>query len=119
MKDRMSRIGAVLVIALALTGCSQKTEQASETMSDSLLAANPVEPPQTGITPQTDFQPEPVREEPPPPPVALKPYHSRLFAPLLTTRSMEVVLGLLVNRALRPTDRAPSTNVPPPTMLPL
>jgi len=76
MKDRMSRIGAVLVLALALTGCSQNTEQASETMSDSLLAANPVEPPQTGITPQTDFQPEPVREEPPPPapkPVASKP----------------------------------------------
>jgi hypothetical protein len=77
MKDRMSRIGAVLAIALALTGCSQNTEQAHETTSDSLLAANPVEPPQSGITPQQDYQPEPVREEPPPPPapkpVAAKP----------------------------------------------
>ena len=65
---RFSRLGGVLVIALALAGCAQKSEQAGETASDSLLAANPVEPPQAGITPQTEFQPEPERQEPPPPP---------------------------------------------------
>ena len=72
---RLSRIGAVLAIALALTGCGQKTELANETASDSLLAANPVEPPQTGITPQTEYQPEPVQKETPPTPkpVASKP----------------------------------------------
>ena len=74
---RISRIGCVLVIALALAGCAQKSEQASETASDSLLAANPVEPPQTGITPQTEYQPEQQQKETPPPPepkpVAAKP----------------------------------------------
>jgi hypothetical protein len=74
---RSSRIGSVLVIALALTGCAQKSEQAAnDTASDSLLAANPVEPPQTGITPQTEYQPEQQQKETPPPapkPVASKP----------------------------------------------
>jgi len=74
---RSSRIGSVLVIALALTGCAQKSEQAAnDTASDSLLAANPVEPPQTGITPQTEYQPEQQQKEAPPPapkPVASKP----------------------------------------------
>src|SRR5215831_5599424 len=75
---RLSRIGGVLVIALALAGCAQKSEQAAkDTASDSLLAANPVEPPQTGITPQTQYQPEQhQKEETPPPapkPVAAKP----------------------------------------------
>ena len=64
---RISRIGCVLVIALALAGCAQKSEQASETASDSLLAANPVEPPQTGITPQTEYQPEQQQKETPRP----------------------------------------------------
>jgi hypothetical protein len=76
---RPSRIACALVIALALTGCAQKSEQAAnDTSSDSLLAANPVEPPQTGITPQKEYQPapEPPKETPPPPapkPVAAKP----------------------------------------------
>ena len=72
---RLSGLGVSLALALALAGCAQKTEQASETASDSLLAANPAEPPQTGITPQTEYQPEsPKQETPPPPkPVASKP----------------------------------------------
>src|SRR5256885_11767041 len=54
---RPSRIAGVLVIALALTGCAQKSEHAAnDTASDSLLAANPVEPPQSGITPQKEYQ---------------------------------------------------------------
>jgi hypothetical protein len=74
---RPIRIGSVLVIALALAGCAQKSEQAAnDTASDSLLAANPVEPPQTGITPQTEFQPEQQKETPPPPP-APKPAASK------------------------------------------
>jgi hypothetical protein len=72
---RPSRIGSVLVIALALAGCAQKSEQAANgTASDSLLAANPVEPPQTGITPQTEYQPEQQQKETPPAP---KPAASR------------------------------------------
>ncbi len=65
---RLSGLSVALALALALAGCAQKTEQASETASDSLLAANPAEPPQTGITPQTEYQPEPPRQETPPPP---------------------------------------------------
>ena len=67
---RPGRIAGVLVIALALTGCAQKSEQAAnDTTSDSLLAANPVEPPQSGITPQKEYQPEqqPKEEAPPAP----------------------------------------------------
>ena len=73
---RLNGLGVALAIALALPGCAQKTEQASETSSDSLLAANPTEPPQTGITPQTEFQQElPKQQEtaPAPKPVAAKP----------------------------------------------
>ena len=72
----MKRLGVALAIALALAGCGQSSEQAGETASDSLLAASPVEPAQTGITPQTEYQPEQQQQEPPPPapkPVASKP----------------------------------------------
>ena len=72
----MKGLGVALAIGLALTGCAQKSEQANDTASDSLLAASPVEPAQTGITPQTTYQPEPPQQqEPPPPPkpVAAKP----------------------------------------------
>jgi hypothetical protein len=47
---------AVLLAAISLTGCGQKTEQAAKTGSDSLLASNPVEPPQGNLTPSTQFQ---------------------------------------------------------------
>src|SRR5262252_654685 len=64
----------VVVIALALTGCAQKAEQqANETASDRLLAANPVKPPQTGITPQTQYQPEQQQKQETPPAPAPKP----------------------------------------------
>ncbi|HEY2953875.1 MAG TPA: hypothetical protein VGK89_01355 [Candidatus Eisenbacteria bacterium] len=65
---RTSGLGVALAFALVLAGCAQKTEQASQTASDSLLAANPTEPPQTGITPQTEYQPESPKQETPPPP---------------------------------------------------
>jgi len=68
---RLSGLVVALALALALASCAQKTEQASETASDSLLAANPAEPPQTGITPQTEYQPEPPKQEAPPPPKAV------------------------------------------------
>jgi hypothetical protein len=59
----------MLVIALALAGCAQKSEQANGSASDSLLASNPVETPQSGITPQKQYQPEtpPQKEAPPAP----------------------------------------------------
>src|SRR5881396_1211839 len=63
---RLSVMGVALMIALALVGCSKKAEQAAGTASDSLLAANPVEPPQSGITPQTEYQqPEQPKEKAP------------------------------------------------------
>jgi len=96
---RSSRIGGVLVIALALTGCAQKSEQATnDTASDSLLAANPVEPPQTGITPQTQYQPEqtPKQETPPAPkPVAAKP-KPKAKPPANETPSEPVARGVTV-----------------------
>ena len=95
---RSSRIGSVLVIALALTGCAQKSEQAAnDTASDSLLAANPVEPPQTGITPQTEFQPEQQQKETPPAPkpVASKP-KPKPAPPRSETPSQPVARGVTV-----------------------
>jgi hypothetical protein len=94
---RPIRIGSVLVIALALAGCAQKSEQAAnDTASDSLLAANPVEPPQTGITPQTEFQPEQQQTEAPPAPkpVAAKPKPKP--APPKETPSQPVARGVTV-----------------------
>lgn len=57
----------VLLAALAtIAGCGgNKTEQAMETSSDSLLAATPIEPTPGDITPQTDYQ-----QPPTPAPVA-------------------------------------------------
>src|SRR5437867_11658120 len=75
---RPSRIAGVLVIALALTGCAQKSEQAAnDSASDSLLASNPVEPPQSGITPQKEYQPEPQQKEETPPAPTPKPAASK------------------------------------------
>jgi hypothetical protein len=59
----------VILAAFALiAGCGAKTEQAMESSSDSLLAANPTEPAPGDITPQTDYQQpqEPVPQAPPP-----------------------------------------------------
>lgn len=95
---RPSRIGSVLVIALALTGCAQKSEQAAnDTASDSLLAANPVEPPQTGITPQTEYQPEQQQKEAPPAPkpVASRP-KPKPAPPKAETSSQPVARGVTV-----------------------
>jgi len=97
---RPNRIGSALVIALALSGCAQKSDQAAnDTASDSLLAANPVEPPQTGITPQTEFQPEQQQKETPPPPapkpVASKP-KTKPAPPQSETPSQPVARGVTV-----------------------
>jgi hypothetical protein len=68
----------VVFAAIAMiAGCGAKqTEQAMETSSDSLLAANPTEPAPASITPQTEYQQPPAPEAPPvpaPKPVAAKP----------------------------------------------
>jgi hypothetical protein len=64
----------VALIALVAFGCSSRTETASETTSDSLLASSPIEQSQGDITPQTDYQPAPESQEPPAPaPVEKKP----------------------------------------------
>lgn len=54
---------AILAVTAALAGCGNKSEQASDLSSDSLLASNPVEQPAGDLSPQTDFQPP--AEEPP------------------------------------------------------
>src|SRR5262245_5475202 len=58
----------VILAAFALiAGCGAKTEQAMESSSDSLLAANPSEPPPGDITPQTQYQqPSEPAQTPPP-----------------------------------------------------
>ena len=98
---RSRRIAGALVIALAVAGCAQKSEQAAnETSSDSLLASSPVEPPQSGITPQKEYQPEaqPQKETPPPPapkPVAAKP-KPKPAPPAHETPSEPVARGVTV-----------------------
>jgi len=52
---RVLPLFAALAIVI-LSGCGQKAQQASRTGSDSLLASNPVEPPQGNLTPSTQFQ---------------------------------------------------------------
>jgi hypothetical protein len=60
----------VLALAGLLSGCGAKqAEQAMESSSDSLLAANPTEPASGSITPQADYQqPQEPAPEPPPAP---------------------------------------------------
>jgi len=66
-------MSAALLVA-ALAGCGQKAEQAAETSSDSLLAANPVETPQGDITPESQYQePEKQAGKAPAPKPASKP----------------------------------------------
>src|SRR5262245_30605318 len=60
----------VILAALAtIAGCGAKTEQAMESSSDSLLAANPAEPAPGDLTPQTAYQ-QPAEPAPVAPPVA-------------------------------------------------
>jgi hypothetical protein len=67
-------MGAAVVLAIASTGCAKKTEQASETAGDSLLAASPVETPQGNMTPTQDYQQQQQQQAPPTPaPAATKP----------------------------------------------
>src|SRR5207244_5317294 len=68
----MKRLTLVpLVLAFALVqGCAKKSEQASTTSSDSLLATNPVEQPQGNMTPTNQYQNQttpPQKAEAPPP----------------------------------------------------
>ena len=63
---RIPLLASALLILAAVAGCGQSAQQASETSSDSLLAANPIETPAGDLTPQQQYtEPEP---EPAPPP---------------------------------------------------
>lgn len=63
---------AALIAAMALAGCGgSQTEQAAETATDSLLAANPLEETPGDITPQEEF--EEVEAPAPPPKKETKP----------------------------------------------
>jgi hypothetical protein len=59
----------VLAVVAMLAGCGSKSEQAMETSSDSLLAANPSEPAPGDITPQTPYE-QPAAPAPAAPPAA-------------------------------------------------
>lgn len=61
---------ALMIAAIALTGCAQKTDEMTETSADSLLSSSPIEQPEGDITPQTDYT-EPA--ETPPAPAATTP----------------------------------------------
>jgi len=61
-------IGIAMALVVALAGCGRKTETANTETSDSLLAANPVEPPQGDISPQTEYQNPPAGGEATPAP---------------------------------------------------
>ena len=65
---------ALLTVALALAGCGQRAQTASDqTSTDSLLAVNPTEQTTGDITPSTEYQ-EPAPEPPAPvKPAATKP----------------------------------------------
>ena len=63
----------VLAVVAMLAGCGARgTQQATDTSSDSLLAANPSEPAPGDITPQTPYQ-QPQEPAPEPPVAAPKP----------------------------------------------
>lgn len=73
MKRALPLLAALAIVWIA--GCGKKAEQASRTGSDSLLATNPVEPPQGNLTPSTQYQggapaTQPPAEAPKPKPVA-------------------------------------------------
>lgn len=72
MRNLRIAIGLTLVLALAATGCTKKTEQAAESAGDSLLAASPVESPQGNMTPTQDYQ-----QQSTPAPAATKPAASK------------------------------------------
>jgi hypothetical protein len=71
MRTRKILMGAAMLLAIASAGCAKKTEQASETSGDSLLAASPVETPQGNMTPTQGYQQPPAQT--PPTPEATKP----------------------------------------------
>lgn len=95
---------AALIAAMALAGCGgSQTDQAAETATDSLLAANPLEDLPGDITPQEDFElaeaPAPPRKEtkpapkpkPAPPPAPVDPGVTiPAGTPLTMTMSVEV-----------------------------
>lgn len=83
MRRLQSWFGAILVLA-AIAGCGPKTEQASETAGDSLLAASPVETPEGSLTPTQDYQQAPAEPQatPTPAPAAPKPAAPKPAAPV-------------------------------------
>jgi hypothetical protein len=64
---RIPLLASALLIIAAVAGCGQSAQQASETSSDSLLAANPIETPAGDITPQETYQEEPAPDPTPTP----------------------------------------------------
>lgn len=80
MRNLRTLVGTSALVALVLSSCGQKTETAtSQSASDSLLAASPVEPPQGNMTPSQDYQQQqqtPDNTTPPSTPATTKPKSS-------------------------------------------
>lgn len=73
---------AMLLLALAASGCAKQADQAAETAGDSLLAASPVEPPEGSLTPSEEFQQPPAETPAPPAPTpAVKPAATKPATP--------------------------------------
>lgn len=64
---------AALIMVIAVAGCGGQSEQASQTATDSLLAASPIEDPEGDITPQSEFEGDAPKPEPPAKPAPTKP----------------------------------------------
>jgi len=76
-------LSVTALVALTITGCGKKTETATtQSASDSLLAASPVEPPQGNMTPAQDYQqPTQTPEVTPPAPATTRPASTRPSRP--------------------------------------
>lgn len=90
---RLSAAG-LLLGAFALAGCGQNaSNQAADTMADSLLASSPIEQPEGDITPQTDYQ-EPVAQTPTPAPKPTAKPRTKTTTTTTTTTTKPVDTGV-------------------------
>jgi hypothetical protein len=89
--------GLAIVTVVALGGCGKKGQQATESASDSLLTASPVEQPAGDLTPQGQYQePEKTPEGGKPAPASTKPKTAAKAptpAPTRTQPTMTVPAG--------------------------
>lgn len=69
MRRALSSFVLLLILSALLASCAKKTDQLTETASDSLLASNPTEQTSGNITPSTEYQTPPAEQPPAPAPI--------------------------------------------------